>query len=551
MSLTNVIRIECPKCGKVAVEASRFKLGKTTVVRLACGHIMSSSEMVNEDKSAYSNIVFSDGNRPRPYQIEAIKFAERANARCIIADEQGLGKTIESLCLLRLHPSELLPALIVCPSTVKLQWMYEIHRICSIEQDAAKDKKFLTQVIGGGKELAFPGFQIYVATYEMLREVNEIRETKNGNKKFERDVFKLLPEGYIKTIILDECQKIKNHTSERAKAVQNIIRKHNVEHILPMSGTPIKNNSGEYYTVLNLVEPMKFRTWNGFVQKYCDAYQDGWGVKIGGLKDVELFHEDTKNIIIRRTKAEVLPDLPSLSRQFQHVELDRKMNAVYAKLLEELEETYYSNESEFNKSGQKIAIMSKLRHITGLSKVPDCVDFVTEFIMNTDRKITVFVHHEDVMYTLQKQLDAWCADGGFDKTLVMHSGLDGDGRAKVTKQFKDTPSARILIASTLAAGEGLNLQFSSDCIMLERQWNPANEEQAEARFHRFGQQNNVTATYMIATGTIDDFFTELVEIKRSIVAATLDKKEIEWNQQSLMKELAEALVTRGRKAWSI
>ena len=108
-----------------------------------------------------------------------------------------------------------------------------------------------------------------------------------------------------------------------------------------------------------------------------------------------------------------------------------------------------------------------------------------------------------------------------------------------------------MIASTLAAGEGLNLQFCSDAVILERQWNPANEQQVEGRFHRFGQLNNVSITYMLASGTIDEYFTELVEIKRAIVAATLDNKEIAWNQQSLMRELAEVLVTRGKKAWSL
>jgi SNF2 family DNA or RNA helicase len=155
------------------------------------------------------------------------------------------------------------------------------------------------------------------------------------------------------------------------------------------------------------------------------------------------------------------------------------------------------------------------------------------------------------MEILRAQLDVWCKEGNFHTPLTLHSGLDGNDRTKLVENFKNNPNARILIASTLAAGEGLNLQFCSDAVLLERQWNPANEEQVEGRFHRFGQLNNVSITYMLASGTIDEFFTELVEIKRSIVAATLDKKEIAWNQQSLMKELAEILVTRGKKAWTL
>ena len=528
MALTQIIRQECPACKKIAVETSRMKIGKTLIIKLACGHIINNTNKFILDKKEYESVVFSDGCRPREYQFDAVKFAEESNIRCIIADEQGLGKTIESLSLLRLHPAELLPCVIVCPSTVKLQWMFEIHRICG------NGKEFLTQVIQSGKERAMPGFKIYIVTYDMLKGP---------------DLFQFLPEGTIKTIIIDECQRVKNHLSDRAKAVQRVAR--TAPHIMAMSGTPIKNNAGEYFTVLNLVKPTLFPHYQKYIDNYCDAYSNGWGQKVGGLKNVERFHEDTKDIIIRRTKSEVLKDLPSIDRKFHHVELDRKLNKAYGKALEELDELLYSEESEFSKGAATIAIMSKLRHITGISKVAECVDFTIEFLESTDRKIVIFTHHQDVMGNIESQLNGWASENQKGKVCVLHSGLDGNARTQLVKDFREDPTRRVMIASTLAAGEGLNLQFCSDAIILERQWNPANEEQAEARFHRFGQLNNVSITYMLASGTIDEYFTELVEVKRSIVAATMDKKEIAWDQQSLMKELAEILVTKGRKAWTL
>jgi len=527
MALTQIIRQECPNCKKIAVEVSRIKIGKTVIIRLACGHILHTQTLTSDEKD-YEAIIFSDGCKPRPYQIDAVKFAEESNVRCIIADEQGLGKTIEFNCLLRLHREKLLPAVLVVPTTVKRQWMTEIHRICG------NGKEFLTQVIQSGKEKAVPGFQIYIVTYDMLKK---------------EDLFSMLPEGTIKTIMIDECQRIKNHLSDRAKAVQRIAK--NTPHIIAMSGTPIKNNAGEYFTVLNLVKPTLFPHYQKYIDNYCDAYNNGWSQKIGGLKDMDRFHEDTKDIIIRRTKAEVLKDLPSIERKFYHVELDRKLNKSYAAAMDELDSLLYSNESEFEKGGAIIAIMSRMRHITGISKVTECIDFTTEFILSNERKIVIFSHHQDVMEMLETQLNPWLEEGGYGKVCKMHSGLDGDARAALVEKFKTDDKCRVMIASTLAAGEGLNLQFCSDAIILERQWNPANEEQAEARFHRFGQFNNVSITYMLATETIDEYFTELVEVKRSIVAATMDKKEIQWNQQSLMKELAEILVTKGRKAWSL
>ncbi len=526
MALTQILRQECPTCKKIAVESSRIKLGKTLIIKLACGHILHSESLTSTNES-YENIIFSDGCKPRPYQIDAVRFAEESGIRCIIADEQGLGKTIEVLSLIKLHPAKLLPAVIVCPSSVKLQWMFEIHRICG------SGKEFLTQVIQSGKERAMPGFQIYVVTYDILKK---------------DDLFQFLPENTIKFVVIDECHRIKNHLSERAKAVQKIAK--NIDHIIPMSGTPIKNNAGEYFTVLNIVDSRRFPHYQRYIDNYCDSYSNGWGQKIGGLKDAERFHEDTKDIIIRRTKAEVLKDLPEKNRKFHHVELDPKLNKAYAAALQELEDLLYGDDEEgFAKETNKIAIMSKMRHITGISKVAECVDFVTEFLLSTDRKIVVFTHHQDVMDMLEMQLNKWCEEGGFGKTCCLRSALDGNQRAELVKKFKDESNNRIMLSIFT---EGLNLQFCSDAVILERQWNPANEENyAEDRFHRFGQLNNVDITYMIASGTIDEFFTEIVEVKRSISASVLDNKVIEWNQQSLMKELAEILVTRGKKAWSL
>lgn len=526
MSLSTILKQECPACGKIAIEASRLTIGKSTIIKLACGHIQSYASQVLEE-NAYDSIVFSDGKKPRVYQIEAVKFGEAANFSFILADEQGLGKTIEVSSLLRLHPEKLYPAVIVVPTNVKRQWMWELYRILNKDP-----KEFPIQVIQSGKEKAMPGFKIYLITFDMLKK---------------EDAFEYIPE--INTIIIDECQRIKNHLSERAKAVQRIAKK--AKNIIPMSGTPIKNHAGEYFTILNLVAPKRFPSFEGYLRRYCDTYETMYGYKVGGLVNPERFHEDTKDIIIRRTKAEVLKDLPSKDRRFHHVELDPKLNKAYAKALQELDDAFYADDvSEFERSNNTLAIMARMRHITGISKVEACVEFVTEFLLSTDRKIVVFVHHQDVGGLLETKLNSYLEQGAFEKVLVLNSTLDSNKRADLIERFKEAKN-RVMIASTLAAGEGLNLQFCSDAIMLERQWNPPNEEQAEDRFHRFGQENSVTITYMLASGTIDEYFTELVESKRAMIAATMDNKEIDWQQSNLMKELTETLVTKGRERWRL
>lgn len=467
--------------------------------------------------------------------VKSIEFVGNQEIRCISVSSPDklyvtnnciiTHNTIESLSIIRLHPKETIPIVAVVPTTVKLQWFYEIQRIIN----DSLGRKPLTQIINNSNDKAIPGFDFYIVTFDLLKK---------------EEIFEFIPE--IGLLIIDECQRIKNHESDRARAVQKISKK--CRHIIAMSGTPIKNNAGEYFTVLNLVAPMRFPSYNRFLATYCDAYETFYGHRVGGLKDIDRFAEDTKDLIIRRTKAEVLKDLPSLDRKFYHVELGKDLRKAYSKAIEELEEAMMSEESAFEASSHILAIYSKMRHITGISKVPEVVDFSTEFLLSCERKLVIFVHHNDVAELIKIKLNAWMKDGGYNEVLHLHSGLNGDSRASLVEKFKES-SNRILIASTLAAGEGLNLQFCSDAVILERQWNPANEEQAESRFHRFGQENPVSITYMLASGTIDEFFTELVEQKRSIVAATLDHKEIEWQQNSLMKELGEILVSKGRQPW--
>lgn len=525
MALSSIIRQKCAVCAKIAIEASRIQFGAVKLIKLECGHSVAEKSLTQSD---YESIISSDGRKLMPYQIEGIRFLENSDARALLADEQGLGKTVQALALLKLHHEILLPCIIVCPTTVKLQWHHEVMRWCGVQG-------YLCQVIASGKEKAAPGFDIYVTTYDLLKK---------------EDAFEYVADD-IKFVIIDECQRIKNHLSERAKAIQKVCK--NIEHILPMSGTPIKNNAGEYFTVLNLVKPMMFPHYQTFIDRECDSYSNGGWQKIGGLKNPTLFAEKTREFILRRTKSEVLKDLPALMRKFHHVELNPKLNKAYAEALKELDDLMYSEESDsMQLAANKLAIMNKMRQITGIGKVQECIEFVQEFIdSNEDRKIVIFTHHINVANTLQMQLDIWLQEQQLNKSLSMNSQLSGDQRQEMAVKFKNDTKSRVMIASTLAAGEGLNLQFCSDAIMLERQWNPANEEQAEGRFHRFGQQNAVSVTYMLASETIDEFFTDLVEQKRAIVSSTLDNKEIQWDQNSLMSELANILVTKGKKAWKL
>jgi len=521
MPLSAIVKKTCPTCGKTAIEKSRLAFSSTIIV-LECGHLISEDKLnAGEDDSRFTNYKNHKGESLRPFQIECVKFAEQANARIIIADEQGLGKTVEAIAILNFNRKDLLPAVVVCPTSVKTQWFYQLQ---SWMPDV------LVQVIQSGKEMALPGFGVYIVTFDLLKK---------------DETFSLVSP---RTVIVDECQYIKDHTSGRGKAVSRLAK--TAEHVIPMSGTPIKNHAGEYFTALNITQPTRFPDFARFIREDCDSYETSCGYKVGGLRNAALFHEKTSDFIIRRVQKDVLPDLPPFERLFEHCEFEKKLDNAMKDAWKELEELYYSDENE-NTMTNMLAIYSKMRKLTGLSKVVNTVEFVTDFLLSTDRKIIIFVHHHDVRFALETRLNGWLANGGFQPCLNYSADMNSEKRDEVKKKFINEPY-RVIIISTLAGGVGLDglQEVCSDVIMHERQWNPPNEEQGEKRVaSRFGQKRAAKVSYMIAIGTIDEYFTELVEQKRAIVSSTLDNKEIAWDQSNLMKELAGVLVSKGRERW--
>jgi SWI/SNF-related matrix-associated actin-dependent regulator 1 of chromatin subfamily A len=553
--------MHCKYCNKEQeiIEESKF----TSLVTLACKHTVTrelstpsndaapiheahAAELIpvtteiQEITKKEPLLVSSDGRVPYSFQEEGINFVKEAFFCALIADEMGLGKTIQALGVLKLFSKVTLPACIVVKSSLKLQWFGEVIRWCGI-------KGFIPQIITDGKTPPVPGFNICIVSRDVLRKftTEHIEEVRNkyGMDTEVKTYTNPFYEFPFKTIIIDEAQGIANIKSNRT---QEIYRLCEGKQVIALSGTPFKNNILEYFPILHLLKPDLFPSIDHFTKNYV-KYKWVNGVwKAVGLKNPEFFKEMTKDFIIRRERSEVDIEFPTLNRVFQHVDWDtEKLKREYEKAEYELVQEYESRAASKNPQ-EILGIMAVVRHIVGLNKVKPTVELVEEFLLSNERKIVVFTHHADVMDLIHKLLTITCLDGNFDLPLRFHSGLSSDERDKVIKQFRDGPS-RILVASTLAAGEGLNLQFCSDCILVERQWNPANEEQAEGRFIRIGATSNkVNAVYMVVSGTIDEWFTELVEEKRRMFKATMSGSEV-MEMGSLLEELMKIVVSKGRK----
>lgn len=563
----------CRTCHKPAEELSVESIGDLRLVTLKCLHSYSYQVEPLKEWEKFGT-KFGLPARLRPFQGRGYEFARESNFRCIIADEPGLGKTAQSLVCLGLHPEELLPALIVVKSALTTQYQYEVLRWLGPE--------FTPQVIKSSQEEPSSALDVHIVSYDLLyRFTKNLEERRAEEEKAVREKLGLrewnvLPKeeqdkltevvspfakfGY-KCVILDECQQIKNQTSKRAQQVRDICKE--VPHVILTSGSPIENNAGEYFTALNIVNPERFPNFRAYLENYCRYYFDGYKYKVGGLRDVEWFRNQTNDFIIRRRMDEVLPELPKLNRKFVNCDFaSEKMKKSYQKLLQEFSEYFYSHKEDENFSQHILAKIAVLRHQAGVNKVNFVSEHVIEFINDTVKKIVIFTHHRDVEEMIYTNL---CNE--FEEMRKMGSeianpvqflgGMAQSQRDAAKKEFIENPNCRVFIASLTAAGEGLDglQKVCSDCIVVERHFNPKKEEQAEKRIQRFGALGNpdswINAEYILSIGTIDEWFTELVEIKRAAVDQTLDGVEMDWNEASLTMELAEILARKGAKKWKL
>ena len=498
------------------------------------------------------------GKETFKYQDDGINLIETSGFRALVADEMGLGKTIQANGAIALHKDTLLPAIIVCKSIAKFNWMNEVlDTLCA---------SAIPQVINKSTDIWHDVFPIHICSYDMIRmhmvqkkskrNADAYYGTTENTVSIRSDVKAIFDRA--RCIVLDECHTIKNDIAARTVAIKTLCK--GKKSVIALSGTPIKNNAAEFFPVLNILHPEIFNNKASFISTYCDQVWNGRTYKVGGLKNPEYFKQRTKHFLIRREMDDVLPDLPAVMRKNSFVELEEDVEKIYNKELNEFVDFMEENQDnkDFGFYNDILTRLNKLRHITGISKTGAAREFVEDFLTSTNRKITLFVHHKRVADILETKINEMIVmlntEMGMHLGKVLTLGADDKNNAeKIVEAFR-LDENRVLIASTLSAGESINLQFCSDCLLVERQWNPANEEQAAVgRFKRIGQTKTVNLNYLLAVGTIDDYFTDLVEQKREIFNETMrgEKSLSSWNEQSIIMELANTLMKKGKKKWTI
>ncbi len=421
--------------------------------------------------------------RLTPFQEEGLAFLLRSD-RCLLADEMGLGKTVQALAMLA--ETGAYPALVVAPPHLMHNWQNEIARFVQ----KADGTPLRVHVIRGLKPYPLPQADIYLMHYLLLRGWKES-----------------LPQAAIPTVIFDEVQELRHSGTEKYSAASLLAEK--AGRVVGLSGTPIYNRGAEIWNVVNILDFHFLGDYESFTREWCYGY----GNQI--VAKPELLGQKLRDegMMLRRTKQEVLKELPPKRRLVMEIDSD---DSVYKKLMqpvwENLRQLKNSRDADASQRALwEMAVETGERQATGIAKAPYVAQFVRA-LLDAGERVLLFAHHHEVMDCYRRELKA------FSPAFIT---------GKETPAMKERSVERFMTGRTdlccisLRAAAGLNLQRASCVVFGELDWSPAVHSQAEDRAHRMGQTDSILCYYLVSKGGSDQDMQDALGLKVSQFVALM------------------------------
>lgn len=452
-----------------------------------------------------------------PFQRIGIEYIESHNGRALVADEQGLGKTVEALGWLRCRP-DARPAVVACPASLKLNWEREAHRWCPDDS---------VQVVNGREQVNITA-SVVIVNYDILA-TTETREV-NGQEKLvtvcRADIKAVQP----KVIIIDESHSIKSAKTLRTAAVLDLCR--NAPHVIALTGTPILNRPVEIFTTLKAVKPALFPSFWQFAQRYTAAAHNRFGWDFNGASNTEELHKKlTETVMIRRLKSEVLPDLPQKVRAHVPLEISNEKECLYAEkqFINWVTREFGKEKAERTAKAEALAQIEYLKQLCARGKLVAAIEWISNFL-ESGEKLVVMATHKEILSELTEK---------FGTIAVKIDGsTPGVARQEAVDRFQTDDKIRLFIGNIQAAGVGLTLTAASNLAFLELPWTPGALVQAEDRIHRIGQEaESVNIYYLLAASTMDEKIAAMLEAKAKVIGQVLDGQEAE--SESMLSAILE------------
>ncbi len=456
----------------------------------------------------------------RHYQREGLgwlHFLDEFNFGGCLADDMGLGKTVQILALLeerrakirrsraRSGDASCTASLVVVPRSLVFNWMEEARRFTP--------KLRVLNYTGlerGGALDRVREYDLVVTTYGTLR----------------RDIARLRDVEFDYAV-LDEAQAIKNASSQAAKACRLLRARRR----LAMTGTPVENHLGELWSLFEFLNPGMLGRSQKLNQLLAASRENGRAddddKKIGRAESLAPLAKALRPFLLRRTKQQVLPELPAKSEQTLYCELDSRERKLYEDLRAHYRRTLLERVGKLGVKKSKIHVLEALLRLRqaachpglldkkmvddGSSKLETLLEQLAE-VGDEGHKALVFSQFTTLLAIVRRQLD---------RKNVVYEYLDGrtvDRQSKV-ERFQTDPDCRLFLISLKAGGQGLNLTAADYVFILDPWWNPAVEAQAVDRAHRIGQVRNVFAYRLIARNTVEEKILQLQDHKRGLAEA--------------------------------
>jgi SWI/SNF-related matrix-associated actin-dependent regulator of chromatin subfamily A-like protein 1 len=436
----------------------------------------------------------------RRFQSIGVSFFDLKNGNALCCDDQGLGKTIETVAYLQLR-KELRPVLLVVPAVAKINWQREAQKWMSPVPKV--------QILSGETPYKISG-EIIIINYDILTYW----------------VKPLIKFG-LKIMIADEAQNIKNSSTKRTKAFKQI--KKTIPKLLGLTGTPIENHPSEIYNIVNLIDPTLFPTFWDFAWEFCDPKNNGFGWQFNGATNIPKLHKIlTESIMIRRLKKDVLPELPDKIISVVPIELTNQKEYDLAEqdFIKFVHNTKGAVAAERASNAQALAEIEGLKQIAIHGKLKGIIQWITDFL-ETGKKLVIGTTHTFVIDAIIKEFP--------DISLKLDGSVTGNNRQKVVDQFQTDTVYKLFIANIKSGGVAITLTAAWDEIIIELGWNPKLLDQFSDRIHRIGQTHGVNIYYLLALGTIEEKIAKLLDEKRKVIDGVIDG--IETSQDSLLMEL--------------
>ena len=436
----------------------------------------------------------------REFQKEGLSFL-LANPRTLLADEMGLGKTVQALACLA--ATKEFPALIVVPPHLLRNWQTEITRFLRLEGKPAR-----VCVLTGLKPYQPPEADVYIIHYLLLR----------GWKQ-------ALPQMGFKAVVFDEIQELRHGGTEKYSAASLLAEE--CERVIGLSGTPIYNKGSEIWNVVNILDYHCLGDWESFTRAWCDGYGNHL-VRNPALLGEHLRRE---GLILRRTKEEVLAELPPKRRLVQEIDSDDK---VYRELMRPVMDQLGSLLALHPDARERALLEEQVgrgeRQATGVAKAPFVAAFVRA-LEDSGEKVLLFAHHHAVMDIYRKELAAY-------RPVFITGRESTTQKEEAVARFMEGKTNLCVIS--LRAASGLNLQRASCVVFGELDWSPAVHSQAEDRAHRMGQKDSILCYYLVAPQGSDRDMQDALGLKVSQFVALMGDQTPELSSVQDAQKAAKA-----------